>query len=60
MKKRTKPKQAASARTLDRWQRDVAAIIRDLIRLDITGSPYWAALPRLKKLLRSMQRSERR
>lgn len=60
MTKRTKPKQAASARTLDRWQVIVQGA---LTHLDVYAHPpraVWRAKSLLRGLLRSMQRAERR
>ena len=52
----TKPKQAASARTLDRWQQHVRAIIGSLEHRDSVAFTIGLA----ERLLRSMQRAERR
>jgi hypothetical protein len=51
----TRPRQAASARTLDRWQNVVKAAIRE----KETGYPA-VTLHRLRRLLKSMERAERR
>lgn len=51
----TRPKQAASARTLDRWQLEVEAIIDNVKTGRIPG-----AQARLERLLRSMRGAERR
>jgi hypothetical protein len=62
-KTRRTPKQAASARQLDRWQRDVAAMVCQLDGAN-WARPALAVLPelrrRLDRLLRSMRRAERR
>lgn len=55
MKKITKPRQAASARQLDRWQRDVKQALADL-EAGMTGQVTGG----LTRLLRSMERAERR
>jgi hypothetical protein len=56
----TKPKQAMSARQVDRVEKELAALVREGMRLDMTGSPFHQILHRLKKLLASLRRSERR
>lgn len=55
MKKRTKPKQAASASQLDKWQVTVQRISGAMADED-----YLMARALLATLLRSMRRAERR
>ena len=55
MKKVTKPKQAASARELDRWQITVQRIMGAMADED-----YASARAQLDALLRSMRRAEQR
>lgn len=51
----TKPREAASPASLDRWQR----IVQDAID-DLEEGSRWSALAGLKALLRSMRKAERR
>ena len=57
MTKRTKPRQAASPASLDRWQREVAQL-----RMQAQLAKHWAARveQRAAHLLASMQKAERR
>ena len=54
---RTQPRQAASARSLDRWQASLRRIFRAMEARGLINEPW---MPALKRLLHSMERAERR
>ena len=54
---RTQPRQAASARSLDRWQASLRRIFQAIEARGLLKEPW---VPALKRLLHSMERAERR
>jgi len=56
-KQATKPKQAASKSTLDKWQRDVQVILHETVVLD---GLYLRLIARIRRLLASMEQTELR